>query len=414
MASDSTPTVIRCGTLLTGTGSRLSNVAVCVVDGRIASVEPWNERKPVPEADIIDAGGLTVLPGLIDCHDHLASPGFNIADKSARPQSLFVLQVAETMRSMLQAGFTTVRDMGGLDLGLKLAVEQGLLDGPRVLISLAIVTQTSGLSDPINATGFNSDVLRLPGIPDGVADGPIAVRQLVRRLIRAGADFIKIATTGGISSRISGILTREFTLEEVEAVVDEARAFGKTVAAHAYGGDGLTNALRAGVHSTEHLGPISDDIIATMVKQGTFLVPTLANMALRREMALEAGALSPYSIAKAAELGPIQREVFARAYKAGVKIAAGTDSRPLRSGRNARELSLLVEYGMSPMDSIRAATSVAAACCNLSDVGLIAPGYRADLIAIDGNPLENIEILEESSRISLVMRDGRVFRNALD
>jgi imidazolonepropionase-like amidohydrolase len=405
--------VIRCGSLLNGTGSHASDMAVIIADGRITSVERWSDAAFADNSRIIDAGELTVLPGLIDCHDHLASPGANLAEKSAVPPSLFVLRVAETMRSMLLSGFTTVRDMGGLDLGLKLAVDQNLLDGPRAVISLVIVTQTGGLADSVNATGFNADVLRLPGIPDGVADGPFAVRQLVRRLIRAGADFIKIATTGGISSRISGILTREFTFEEVEAAVDEARAFGKPVAAHAYGGDGLKNALRAGVHSAEHLGPMDDDDINTMVRQGTFLVPTLSNMALRQEMALEPGALSPFSVAKAAELAPVQRTVFARAYKAGVKIAAGTDSRPLRSGRNARELSLLVDFGMSPMDAIGAATSVAAACCKLPDVGRIEPGCRADLIAVSGNPLEDIEIFEHADRIRLVMRDGRVFKNAL-
>ena len=413
MGPVSDPIIIRCGTLLDGTGGRRQDVVLTVADGRITDVAPWDDRRLATGSLILDAGGMTVLPGLFDCHDHLASPGHNLAEKAATPPSLFVLRVAEAMRQMLQSGFTTVRDMGGLDLGLKLAVEQGGLAGPRVLISLAIITQTAGLSDPVNAVGFNNDALRLPGIPDGVCDGVEQIRQLTRRLIRAGADFIKIATTGGISSRISGILTREFTFEEVKAAADEARAFGRPMAAHAYGGEGLKNALRAGVHSVEHLGPLDDDDVATMVRQGTYLVPTLSNMAVRLEMAAQPGLLSPYNIQKAAELAPLQREVFTRVYRAGVRIAAGTDSRPLRPGGNARELSLLVQYGMSPMDAIRAATSIAAGCCNLPDTGRIEAGMRADLIAVNGNPLQEIEVFEESDRISLIMKDGMIFKNNL-
>ena len=403
--------VVRCGTLLDGVGGVRHDVAVTVEDGRIADIAAWGEARRPPGVGVVDVGGLVVLPGLFDCHDHLAAPVGSLAERSATSPSLHVLRVAETMRSMLQAGFTTVRDLGGLDLGLKRAVEEGLLAGPRVLICLAIITQTAGLSDATNAAGFNADVLRLPGAPDGVCDGADRLRQLTRRLIRAGADFIKIATTGGVSSRISDVLTREFTFEEVRAVVDEARAFGRPVAAHAYGGEGLKNALRAGVHSVEHLGPLDDEDIATMVRQGTYLVPTLLNMRVRQEMAGEPGALSPYSIQKAAEIAPLQKGVFARAHRAGVRIAAGTDSRGLRSGGNGRELSLLVEYGMSPMEAICAATSVAAACCNVPDAGCLRAGMCADLIAVDGNPLDDIGVLSDIDRVALVMRGGDVFRN---
>ncbi|HLW59159.1 MAG TPA: amidohydrolase family protein [bacterium] len=403
--------VIRCGTLLDGMGGVRRDAAVTVADGRIADIGAWSDARRPPGVAVVDAGRLVVLPGLSDCHDHLAAPGRGLAERSATPPSLHVLRVAETMRGMLQAGFTTVRDLGGLDLGMKQAVDEGLLAGPRVIICLAIITQTAGLSDATNAVGFNADVLRLPGAPDGVCDGADRLRQLTRRLIRAGADFIKIATTGGVSSRISSVLTREFTFEEVRAVVDEARAFGRPVAAHAYGGEGLKNALRAGVHSVEHLGPLDDEDIATMVRQGTFLVPTLLNMRVRQEMAGEPGALSAYSIQKAAELAPLQKAVFARAHRAGVRIAAGTDSRGLRSGGNGRELSLLVEHGMSPMEAICAATSVAAACCGVPDAGCLRAGMRADLIAVDGNPLDDIGVLADADRIALVMRDGDVFRN---
>jgi len=412
-ASVSEPQIVRCGTLIDGAGETQRNMALSVVGGRITSVTPWSDVRPPAGARTVDAGSMTVLPGLFDCHDHLATPGLSLAERVATPPSLHVLRVAEVMRSILQAGFTTVRDAGGLDLGLKMAVAEGLLAGPRVLISLAIITQSAGLSDYTNAVGFNTDVLRLPGAPDGVCDGVDQLRAMTRRLIRAGADFIKIATTGGLSSRISGVLTREFTFDEVGAVVDEARAFGKPVAAHAYGGEGLRNALRAGVHSVEHLGPLDDEDIATMLRQGTYLVPTLLNMHVRREMARDPGSLSPYSVQKAEELAPLQRSAFVRAHRAGVRIAVGTDSRGLRQGGNARELSLLVEYGMSPAEAIRAATSVAAGCCNIPDTGTLRPGMRADLIAVDGDPLEDVGVLQDADRIVLVMRDGRAFKNRI-
>lgn len=403
--------VIRCGTLLDGAGGVLRDAAVTVAGGRITSVGAWKDARRPDGAQVVDAGALTVLPGLFDSHDHLATPPRDLSAKIGTPPSLFVLRVADVMREMLQAGFTTVRDMGGLDLGMKTAVETGVLAGPRVIISLAIITQTAGLSDSTNAMGFSTDPLRLPGTPDAVCDGVDGIRSTVRRLVRGGADFIKIATTGGISSRISGILTREFTFEEVNAAVQEARAFGRPVAAHAYGGEGLKNALRAGVRTVEHLGPLDDDDIATMVRQGTYLVPTLTNMAVRLELAAVPGALSPYNIAKAAELAPLQPAVFARAYRAGVRIAAGTDSRGLRQGGNARELSLLVKHGMSPIDAIRAATSVAAGCCDVADAGRIEPATRADLIGVAGDPLADIEIFEHTDRIALVMRDGTIYKD---
>lgn len=412
MGTAITPTVIRCGTLVDGYGGVQRDVAITIAAGRIAEIERWGEAYS-PGVRVIDAGRFTVMPGLFDCHDHLATPPRSLAERSATPPSLHVLRVAQTMREMLQAGFTTVRDAGGLDLGLKMAVEEGVLPGPRVLISLAIITQTAGLADHTNAVGFHAELLRLPGTPDGVCDGADQARALTRRLIGAGADFIKIATTGGISSRISTALTREFSFDEVRAVVEEARAFGRPVAAHAYGGEGLKNALRAGVHSVEHLGPLDDEDIATMVRQGTYLVPTLLNMRVRLEMAEEPGALSPYSVRKAAEMAPLQRDAFRRAHRAGVRIAAGTDSRGLRQGGNARELSLLVEYGMSPMEAICAATSVAAGCCNLPDAGCLRPGMRGDLIAVDGNPLDDVGVLQDVDRIVLVMHDGGVFKNRI-
>jgi imidazolonepropionase-like amidohydrolase len=165
------------------------------------------------------------------------------------------------------------------------------------------------------------------------------------------------------------------------------------------------------VRTVEHLGPLDDDDIASMVRQGTYLVPTLTNMAVRLELAAVPGALSPYNIEKAAELAPLQPAVFARAYRAGVRIAAGTDSRGLRQGGNARELSLLVKHGMSPMDAIRAATSVAAGCCDIADAGRIEPATRADLIGVAGDPLADIEIFEHTDRIALVMRDGAIYKD---
>ena len=179
-------TVIRCGTLLEGAGGIQRDVAVTVAGGRIADIARWNGHLRGADSQFLDAGACTVMPGLFDCHDHLAAPPRSLAERSATPPSLHVLRVAETMRRVLRSGFTTVRDAGGLDLGLKMAVEQGVLAGPRVLVSLAIITQTAGLSDFTNAVGFNGDVLRLPGTPDGVCDGADQARAMTRRLISIG------------------------------------------------------------------------------------------------------------------------------------------------------------------------------------------------------------------------------------
>src|SRR5579872_1262845 len=186
MGASAVPVVIRCGTFLDGAGAALRDQAVTVAGARITDVGPWSQVRRPPGTRVVDAGGLTVMPGLFDCHDHLATPPRSLADRSGTPPSLHVLRVAETMRGMLQAGFTTVRDPGGLDLGLKMAVEEGVLPGPRALICLAIITQTAGLSDYTNAVGFHTELLRLPGTPDGVGDGVEPLRLLTRRLIRAG------------------------------------------------------------------------------------------------------------------------------------------------------------------------------------------------------------------------------------
>ncbi|MBM3450607.1 MAG: amidohydrolase family protein [Armatimonadetes bacterium] len=277
-------------------------------------------------------------------------------------------------------------------------------------ICLNILTQTAGLSDPTNAVGTSTEWLRLPGTPDNVTDGVDNLRAMVRRYVRGGADFIKIATTGGVSSRVSGITSREFTYAEVEAVVSEARAMGRHVAAHAYAGEGLKNALRAGVRTVEHLGPLDDEDIVTIVRQGTHVVPTLLNMHVRRQPHI-AATLSAFSRDKAEELAPLQPALFRRLHRAGARIAAGTDARPFEQGGNARELALLVRYGMTPSEAIVAATSVAADCCEVPDTGRLRPGMRADFIAVDGDPLEDIEVLTHEDRVRLVCRDGIVFKD---
>lgn len=403
--------------LIDGSGQAVPNEPYALlVEGRtIAAVAPQRELACPPGAQQIDARGMTVMPGLIDCHDHLADLEGSMQERAAIPPSLAIFKTARVFHYTLLGGCTGVRDASGVDLGMKLAVEQGLIPGPRLKISVVILSQFGGHNDHTEPAGIDSRFPKLQGIPDGICDGVDACRRKVREVIRAGADWIKIATTGGVGTPIGGPLLRQFSLDEVRAIVDTAHAAGKPVMSHAYGGEGVQICLDAGVDSIEHGAAIDDALIEQMARQGTWLVPTFT--VLRKVLEIDAqrpGALPEYMPRKARALVEQQRASFPKALAAGVKIAMGTDAGGFGHGKNAGELAYMVDAGMTPMQAIVAATSMGATCMGLGgETGQLRPGMYADLLVVEGDPLKDMRVLEDRARLRLIMKDGAQVKNTL-
>jgi imidazolonepropionase-like amidohydrolase len=395
-------------TLIDGTGAPAQrDTAILVNDGRITAVGTRQSIARPPNAEVIDCTGLTLLPGLIDCHDHLASHTYSLAHRWGldQPQSTRHVRTAAVLQQTLATGYTTVRDAAGLDAGFKQAMEEELLQGPRLLLAVNIISPTGGLGDRISPSGHTCCVPPDPALPESVADGVEGVRTVVRTMVRAGADVIKCATTGGASSRPGhGPKDSAFNLDEMQALVDEAHALGRRVMCHALGGPGLRIAIEAGVDSIEHGCYLDEDpeLIAMMAEKGIFFVPTFTVYVFHREVS------PPHVRVRGRDLEPHHLESLHRALEAGVKIGAGTDAGGHQHYINARELQCLVEAGMSSMQALQAATGWAAECLGIDrDVGTIQPGKLADLVLIDGDPLQDIAVLQDLQRIKLVFKEGR-------
>ena len=408
-------TLIRNGTLIDGTGSNpVTDAAVLVKDNRIEAVGR-RDRIRLPDASLteIDAGGGTILPGFIDTHVHLMLEGVNIARDMTTPFSLRFYKSVEHMRRTLDAGITSVRDAGGADAGLKQAVETGVVPGPRMQISITMLTITGGHGDNWMRSGDSFHLFpAYPGFPAAVCDGVDGVRQKVREVLRAGAEVVKIASTGGVLSPTDHPEYTQFSPEELEVIVREAVYHrGVKVIAHAQGAEGVKNALRAGIHSIEHGIYLDEEAIELMLQRGAFLVPTLLAPLAVLEIG-EQGGMPEYGLIKAREVVEIHSDSISRAQKAGVKISMGTDAGVMPHGTNLRELGLMVNIGMTPMQSIVATTKIAAECLGWQDrVGTVEPGKRADLVIARTNPLVDIRSLENPDNIAGVMKDGKLVKD---
>ena len=404
-------TAIKAGRLLdVDAGTVLTDQVILIRDQRITAV--GKALAIPPGAEVIDLSNMTVLPGLIDCHTHLAD---GARDPSGDPLSYLKKTAAEVaLESVpnanvtLLSGFTTVRDVGVYraltDIALRDAIARGDIPGPRMYVAGAYVTITGGAGA---LTGAAPDIQLPWDLHYGQADGPWQVRAVIRKLANNGVDHIKVLSSGAVLEHGSNPNSQEFTMEELQAAVEEAHSFVLRVEAHAHSAQGIKNAIRAGVASVEHATMIDDEGIALAKQHGTYL-----DMDVYDEECIEAdartGAIPADFVQHDAALGQIQRDNFRKALKAGVKLSFGTDAGVCPYGVAARQFAFMVKYGMTPMQAIQAATSSAADLLGHSDVlGSIKPGKYADIIAVTGDPMQDVRALET---VSFVMKAGRVYK----
>ncbi|MBI4012456.1 MAG: amidohydrolase family protein [Candidatus Rokubacteria bacterium] len=380
--------------LIDGTGAEpVRGQAVAVEADRIAGVGP---RAAAPDARRLDLGGLTLLPGLVNAHVHLCLTGEAdpVRLMASEPVALTAIRATLHARASLEAGVTTVRDLGGreyAELAVRAAIGQGLVSGARVLAAGKVICMTGGHGAWIGRE----------------ADGPAEVRKAVREQLKAGADLVKVIATGGVMTPGVEPGAAQLGLDELRAAVEEARKGGRRVAAHAQGSEGIADAVEAGVASIEHGIFLTEEIVARMRAAGTALVPTLVAPERILSAGPEAG-VPAWMVAKAQAVVAAHVRSFQLAYRAGVPIAAGSDAgTPLNPhGSLLPELRLMARHGMAPLECLRAATSSAASLLGWGDrLGRLAPGYVADLVAVDGNPAEDLEALD---RVKLVVAGGRV------
>ena len=403
-------TLIHCGNLFDGVGTTLQPQMTVVVEGNKITAIQKGYTNPSGQDKIVDMKSKTVLPGLIDMHVHLESQtrrGGAIDGFTSNPADV-AYRAAQYAKTTLLAGFTTVRDLGGsgVNVSLRNAINAGLVDGPRVLTVGKSIATTGGHADPTN--GYRKDLMGDPGPEDGVINGPEDARKAVRQRYKDGSDLIKITATGGVLSNAKDGSGPQFTEEEVKAVVDAAKDYGFAVAAHAHGAEGMKRAIRAGVQTIEHGTLMDDEAIELFKKYGTYYVPTIIAGKTAADSARHFGYYPPLVVPKALAIGSKIQATFGKAYKAGVKIAFGTDAGVFIHGYNAKEFEYMVEAGMPPVEAIKAALMTNAKLLGMeTQIGSIETGKFADLIAVDENPIQNIKTLQA---VKFVMKNGRVYK----
>ncbi|MET9267709.1 amidohydrolase family protein [Amycolatopsis sp. NPDC004079] len=377
-----TRTLFTGGTVFDGTGSPPAAADVVVEDGRIVEVGTGLDGDRA-----VDCTGAMLLPGMFDCHVHVTVSDLGLLQRVQKPFSYQFYEAARNLWTTLKLGITTVRDAAGADLGIKQAVADGLIPGPRLEIAIGLISTTGGHGDGWMPSGHCVPLsLPHPGRPSALADGPDEMRRVARTLLRAGADVLKVCTTGGVLSPRDDPRHSQFTPEELDVLVAEATMQGRAVMAHAQGSEGIKNAVRAGIRSIEHGIYLDDEAIELMLARGTWLVPTLvAPVNVIRAAAAGAG-LPDAVVQKAKEVAEVHLDSVRRAVAAGVRIAMGTDSGVGPHGTNLEELELMRSAGMSPADVLVAATSSAAQLLGKdAELGRLAPGYRADLVVVSGD-----------------------------
>ena len=410
-------TYIKAGRLFDGTGDSVREKMVIVVEGdRIRSVSAAAETSIPAGATVLDLSRATVLPGLIDCHTHLGAradrydPIYDFKDTPFQSAFAGVLNA----RTTLEAGFTTVRDVGSapfLAVDLRNSINEGFFPGPRVVASGPGISITGGHGD-LNNYSPQTRVSMFPEERDfGIADGVDQVRHVVRAQLKYGVDVIKILASGGVLSKGDNPGAPQFTVEELKAAADEAHMAGRKIAAHAHGTQGIKNAIAAGIDSIEHASLIDDEGIRMAKEHGAYLVMDIYNDDYILGKARDFHIPEEF-IEKEKAIGRLQRENFAKAVQAGAKMAFGTDAGVYPHGDNARQFFYMVKFGMTPAQALRAATTDAASLLGRSqDVGSIAPGKYADIIAVGGDPLANIREMEN---VLFVMKGGVVYKDAIN
>jgi imidazolonepropionase-like amidohydrolase len=403
-------TILLCGKLIDVTKGQVLTEYSIIVDGNTITEVQAGYTKPAGTDKVIDLKNKTVLPGLIDCHVHLeheTSPTRYQEVFTYNPADYAFQSVVFAERTLL-AGFTTVRDLGGtgVNISLRNAINKKLIKGPRIFTAGKAIATTGGHADPTN--GFRDDLMGDPGPEAGVVNGADECRKAVRQRYKEGSDVIKITASGGVLSVAKSGENPQFTEEEIKAIVETAHDYGYKVAAHCHGAEAMKRAVRAGVNSIEHGTLMDEEVMQLMKQHGTYFVPTITAGRSVADSAKKPGYYPALVTPKALAIGPKIQSTFAKAYKAGVKIAFGTDAGVYAHGKNWMEFVYMTEVGMPAMEAIQSATVSAADLIGVSDkIGSIEKGKLADIIAVEGDPIKDVQVL---GKVSFVMKDGVVYK----
>jgi imidazolonepropionase-like amidohydrolase len=402
--------LIYCGTLIDGlSNAAKSEMTIVVEKNKITAVQN-GYTAPQSGDEIVDLKNKTVMPGLIDLHVHIESETSRDAAQKRLTMNMadVAFEAQQNAKTTLMAGFTTVRDLGGstVNIALRNAINKGIVVGPRIFTSGKTIATTGGHGDPTN--GWRPDVTFPENFDDGVVNSPEDARRAVRQRYKDGSDCIKITATGGVLSIAKSGKAPQFMQDELDMIVKTANDYGFHVAAHAHGAEGMKRAIRAGVRTIEHGTLMDDECIQLFKEKGTYYVPTIIAGRSAADSAKIPGYYHPFVVAKALEIGPQVQKTFAKAYKAGVKIAFGTDAGVYKHGKNALEFQYMLEGGMPVMESLKSATMVAAEVLDMkAEIGSLEAGKMADIIATEANPLTDVKTL---MNVVFVMKEGVVYK----